>query len=467
MLRPSRLFVILMTWHGLLGTLAFATGPGYQVQKLANGLDIVTMESHKVPLVTIVLCSKAGAMTESEDINGLTHLWEHMFFKGNQNLPNQEAFNRKIRQLGIVYNGDTSAEKVRYYFTLPSVNLVEGLKFMADAIMTPLLEEKELERERRVVLDEWDRNASSPGFDTHRLRLRMVYGQNAYRRDPLGIRPIIEKATREQLVRIKDEVFVPANSSILIAGDFDATEVKGLVSQYFGPWQNPTGWKPITPPPFKAFPPSEEVVMVKPEAQNLNYTVVWNGPKARTEQSESYAADVLVTLLNNRSGRFYKKYVDSGQTFSTGFGYHTQSQAGELLIYSMMDATKFAAVREALIKEPELWAKDDYFGEQEFQDVRRGLEIGHKFEINKPSEYIKTLAFWWAITGLDYYGDYLDNLKKIKLDDVRTFVRKYLINTPYNAVVLVSPKDAATASLKDNATPLLSKFFSTPPSAKE
>ena len=112
----------------------------YVSKKLDSGLEVLGMESHKVPLVTIVLTAKAGAMTETPDINGLTHLWEHMFFKGNKRLTNQEAFNKRIRQLGIVYNGDTSAEKVRYYFTLPSAFLEEGIQFMSDAISTPLLD---------------------------------------------------------------------------------------------------------------------------------------------------------------------------------------------------------------------------------------------------------------------------------------------------------------------------------------
>ena len=139
----------------------------YELLTASNGLPILSVSMPKVPLVTIVLAAKAGAMTESPGTNGLTHVWEHMFFKGNQRIPNQEAFNKRVRQLGITFNGDTSAEMVRYYFTLPSKNLDAGLQFMADAISTPLLDTKELERERVVVLDEYDRNASQPGFDLH------------------------------------------------------------------------------------------------------------------------------------------------------------------------------------------------------------------------------------------------------------------------------------------------------------
>ena len=74
---------------------------------------------------------------------------------------------------------------------------------MADAISTPLLEPNELERERKVVLDEYDRNASQPGFDLFNIERMLIYGNHEYLRNPLGRRPIIEKATREQLLQIK------------------------------------------------------------------------------------------------------------------------------------------------------------------------------------------------------------------------------------------------------------------------
>src|SRR6478609_7033223 len=222
--------------------------------KLDNGMELVTFESRKVPLVTIVLTVKAGAFTEKPETNGLTHLWEHMFFKGNASIPNQEAFHQKIQDLGIIYNGDTNPELVRYYFTLPSAFLEEGLDFMYHAIATPLIDQYELERERKVVLDEWDRNASQPGFDLYRSRLATLYGPLSYRRYPLGGRDIIETAQREQLMAIKDEVFVPKNSALLVAGDIDTKALTVLVKKIFGQWQNPKNWQPLDVPAFPSFP---------------------------------------------------------------------------------------------------------------------------------------------------------------------------------------------------------------------
>lgn len=429
-------------------------------KKLDTGLEIIGMESHKVPLVTIVLAVRAGGMTETEELNGLTHLWEHMFFKGNKRIPNQEAFNKRIRQLGIVYNGDTSAELVRYYFTLPSSFLDEGLQFMADAISTPLLEQVELEKERKVVLNEYERSAAQPSFDYRNLERKLIYGKEDYLRDPLGTRPIIENASREQLYKIKDEVMVPSNSAILVSGDFVPAELEKLVKKHFSSWKDPKDWKPVVRPGFQKFPDTLSFAMTRPNVQNVSIQHTFDGPKAKTEVADSLAADVLVNLLDHTNGTFYKKYVDSGLTYGAGFSYYTQSQAGELEIRASTKAEDALKVQKMLLEEVVEWTKEGYFTEDQLEDVRRNLLINHKRELNQPSAYIKSLAFWWGVTGLDYYDSYLDSLQKTGLPEIRAFVKKWMIDKNYISGLLLSPKDAKDVGIKDTAQPLVDKYLS-------
>lgn len=452
-----------LSW--LLGSLAFflahncfAEAP-FSVKSLSTGLELVTYESHKVPLVTIVLCSKAGAMTEEPHTDGLTHVWEHMFFKGNKKIPNQEAFNRRIQELGIVYNGDTSAEKVRYYFTLPSSHLAEGLDFMLQAIKGPLLDPVEMKKELKVVVDEYDRNASSPGFDLRRLKKRIIYGDKFYLRSPLGERDIILSTTRDILFKIKDEVFVPHNSALLISGDFDPKTIEKLVASKFKDWRSPKGWLPKKPPAFPPFPKTQEVVMVRENTRNVSISSTFLGPKARHQPKPTYAADILIQLLNLKTGRFHRKYVDSGRAFSAGLGYYTQSQSGEVVIYGYAKAENAKALKEDLLKEPISWLQKDYFTEEQLEDVKRGLKVGRMLSLNKPSEYVKDLAFWWAVTGLDYYETYLPELLNISLEDVRVFIKEYLIKKDHVTTIFLNSKDAKVMGVKDNAHDLMKKYF--------
>jgi zinc protease len=427
--------------------------------KSTNGMDVILLPDSKVPLATIVLVAKAGARTETKDINGLTHLWEHMFFKGNARLPDQEAFNKRVRELGIVFNGDTSAEIVRYYFTLPSANLNDGLQFMADAISTPQLDKVELERERKVVLDEYDRSASQPGFELNNIERMLIYGENEHQRNPLGRRGIIASATREQLLRIKSEVFVPANCALIIAGDVDEGQIKAKIAEIFSGWTTPQNWKALPEPQFARQWKPTEVVMRHPTAQNATLQMTFDGPRALTEEKDTFVADALINLLSQRSGKFYKKYMDSGVTLQSGLGYHTQGHSGEIVLYAVAPAANIRKAQSLLLKEPFEWAKPGYFTREQMMDARRQMIVHHKFELNRPSEYAKTLAFWWGTAGLSYLSQYIESVEKVSERDIQEFVKKYLINKSAVTTLLVNEKDAAAHKIEDNSSAFRDRFL--------
>ena len=127
-------------------------------QVLPNGLEVIILEDHSIPLVTIELAVKNGSYTEPPELNGLSHLYEHMFFKQNRAIANAEEYLRAIGQMGIAYNGTTREEVVDYYFTTTSPNLRTAMQFMKDAARYPLFDDREFVREKQVVIGEIDRN---------------------------------------------------------------------------------------------------------------------------------------------------------------------------------------------------------------------------------------------------------------------------------------------------------------------
>src|SRR5690606_33628588 len=173
-----------------------------------------------------------------------------------------------------------------------------------------------------------------------RLQRKIIYGEKSHLRDPLGQRKIIENATREQLLRIKNEVFVPKNSALLVAGDFKTDELRKLMDKHFLGWKNPKNWKSPADNQFPEFPNTTEVVMFDKLARTPSLSYAFKGPRARLEPKDSFAADMLISLLNVRSGKFYKKYIDSGLAINAGLGYYTQSQAGEVNIYGSCQPEK-------------------------------------------------------------------------------------------------------------------------------
>jgi len=422
--------------------------------KVSNGMELITYESHKVPLVTLVLTVKAGAMTETPETNGLTHVWEHMFFKGNKRLPDQEAFKKRMRELGIVFNGDTSAEKVRYFFTLPSGYLEEGIQFMADAIATPLLDKKELEREVIVVLNEYERSASSPRFDMHNLRRHVLYGEKEYLRDPLGTIESIKSVNEKKLMKIKNDVMVPSNSAFIVAGDVDPAEVKRLTEKHFEIWKDPEGWKPKDPVKVRKIDTAKELKMIREHIAKPSVILTMEGPKARNNPEATYAADILTSLIEHRDGKFYSKFIDSGLALDAGVYYYTQSHAGQIVMYLSCEPENLEKLRGMLQEEISLWAKDGYFTESQLEDVHRSLRISHKQQTASPSSFGKQLGFWWAVTGLDYLRTYLDKMQTTGIADVQKFVQEWMVDKPMVAASVMSPKDAKKIGFESNTLDL-------------
>src|SRR3954467_13496856 len=117
---------------------------------LSNGLHVIVVENHAVPLATVELDVKNGGYTQTPEFEGLAHLYEHMFFKANKTIPSQEKYLQRLRQLGASWNGTTSDERVNYFVTVGTDSTRPAMQFMEDAVRFPLFLQDELVRERPV-----------------------------------------------------------------------------------------------------------------------------------------------------------------------------------------------------------------------------------------------------------------------------------------------------------------------------
>ena len=162
---------------------------------LPNGLEVIVAENHGVPLATIEIDVRNGAFTQAPGYEGLAHMYEHMFFKANEAYPEPEAFVDRAAELGAIFNGTTTEERVNYYLTLPSDSLAGGMRFIAAALRRPLFRKDELERERQVVLGEYDRAESNPFSALTNRTGKVLWGSAWSRKDALGERPAILATT--------------------------------------------------------------------------------------------------------------------------------------------------------------------------------------------------------------------------------------------------------------------------------
>lgn len=425
----------------LLVLLTFSAHAGAQdIQKrtLKNGLDVVVIPSSAVPVVTIEITVKNGAFTEPAEYNGLSHLYEHMFFKGNALIPNQEAYLRRIRQLGIVFNGTTGTERVNYYFTLPSDNLKDGLDFMRAAITSPRFDVTEFEKEKQVVLGEVDRNESNPYYWLSRAINDALWYAHPTRKDPLGDRDSIINATTQQMRWMKDNYYVPNNSVLMITGDVEPQSAFKMAEDIFGSWTR--GRDPFVRNPVPEHPrlQKSEFIIVEKDVQVPYVSFNWHGPSVASDPKATFAADVLSYILAQPSSQFQKNLVDSGVTLSAGLSYYTQRYTGPISLAAQVKPEKMNDAIQALLMEIPKFSDPNYFTDEQLQSAKTLLAIEDLYSREKMSSFTHTVSFWWATAGLDYYLGYLEGLESVTRDDINRYVAMYLKNQPFVLGALLS-----------------------------
>jgi zinc protease len=411
---------------------------------LANGLEIILLEDHSIPLVTIALAVKNGSYTEPPELNGLSHLYEHMFFKQNRAIANAEDYLRTIGQLGIAYNGTTREEVVEYYFTTTSPNLRTAMQFMKDSTRYPLFEENEFAREKEVVIGEIDRNESNPFFPLNQAMNSRMFSKYTSRKNPLGNRQTVSGATTDMMRLIQQRYYVPNNSALVITGDVAPAEVFKMAEEFYGDWPR-RATDPFVEFPLVEHPPltkSEGAVITSP-VQNVVISIGWHGPSIGKDNPATYAADVFSFILRQPNSRFQRNLVDSGLVTAVDLGYYTQRNVGPIQLIAQTTPEKAHAALKAIYNEIAHFNDKDYFTDEQLESAKALLESDDLYSREKLSEYTHTLSFWWASTGLDYFRGYLGRLRATSRDDISRYITTYIQGKPHVGLALMSPENQA------------------------
>jgi len=423
----------------------------FEVRTMDNGLEVIFVESHHVPLVSVVITAKNGAYTESQEHDGLSHFYEHMFFKANKVIPSQEEYMKEVRNLGAWWNGWTSTEAVAYYFTVPEENFMETLQFMENAIRFPLFDDEELEREKEVILAEYDRADAQPGRALSMAMDELLWYEHYVRKNTLGNRTIIATNNREKMLTIQQRYYVPNNCALIIAGDVSAEEAFDGAEAIFSDWEE--GADPFELYPVPEHPPlreSRSVIIERPVGA-ITLTMEFHGPSVYEDEDATYAADLFSFVINNPGSKFQKNLVDSGLFTSCSLWYLTQNNTGPIYITGQTDVENFFEARDALSDEINRFDDPDYFKNEEIDDAKSQVVVSRVFDFDTlHSSFISSgLPFWWAITGVDYYENYAENLNKVEKGDFASFAGEYLIDKPFVVGVLLSSDDRISLDLME------------------
>lgn len=455
----------------------------FVTKTLANGLEVIVLQDSSVPIITVEMAVRNGSFTEPPELNGLSHLYEHMFFKANQarfvyqceaaiNSGRISDYGRQIcaekmklkaqvgdvgyvKELGAVgltSNGTTHEEYVNYYFNTTSGYLPITMRLMRDAMLYPSFEEDEFKEEKVVVLGELDRQLSEPGYYLDRTLMDKLFYKYPSRKSPGGTRETVAAATVEQMRLIESRYYVPNNAALIVTGDAAPEKVFKLAEELFGGWKR--GDDPFQKFPIVDHPPLEksEGIIVNKNADELKNALIqigWHGPSIGKDDASTYAADVFSYIVEQPGSRLQRAMIDSGLAVGTSVHYYTQRNVGPIRITLVTSPDKSKAALAALYKEIAKFNDPNYFTDEELANAKNLLEAENLFRREKLSDYTHELGFWWSSTGIDYYRDYHKKLRAVSREDIKRYVSTYITGKPHIGVALLSSADQQKVNLTE------------------
>lgn len=414
---------------------------------LANGLEVIVVENHGVPLATVEADVRNGAFTQTPEYAGLAHMYEHMLFKANRDYPTPDQLAQRLTELGAVFNASAREEVTNYYLTLPADSTRAAMQALAASLRFPLFRDDELGREKEVVLGEYDRQESTPGFAFDQEMKRRLYPGAFSRKNVIGDRQVLRTVTPAKMREIQKRYYVPNNVALIVTGDVIPDSVFAWAQRYYGDW--PRAEDPFRTAPVPAIAPlaKREAVVSEAPVSAVSVMVQWQGPSVRRDRAATFAADVFSDALNTPGSRFQRRLVDSGLWQGVLFNYYTLDQVGPITVSGQPAPGRFREAMAALFDEIGKLADPGYFTADELQSVKAQRAFESALGAERTTNLTHTVGFWWSVADLDYFMGYVDDMARQTPDDLRRYAARFIVGKPHVTGVLLSPEDRRQLAL--------------------
>ncbi len=422
----------------------------YVTQKLPTGQTVIVVPVNNNPIVTIDTWIKTGSINENDKNSGVAHFLEHLFFKGTEKTPPGE-FDRILESKGGVTNAATSKDFTHYYITIPSKEFDKALELHADMLLNPLIPRKEMEKERLVVLEEISKGLDSPRSVMYNNLFKLIYTQHEpyhpYFRPVIGSKEVIETITREEILDFYNQWYSPHNMTTVIAGDVDPEYAIKKVAELFV--DNNKTYKEGVYPKVPAI--QKQLRITEKKDINTGYmAIAYKVPKFK-EDKDGYALDVLSTILgDSRSSVLNRKLKEEHQlVYSILASNSTFMDDGIFVIQSSFKPANLKAVEDEIFKVIDSVKKGGITDEE----VKKAINMAKtstyysRESVSNISNELGYLTLFWGNTW--YYDNYLDNIERVKKEDVIRVARKYLDKNK-TAISIVIPKNEVKETVENN-----------------
>lgn len=401
---------------------------------LPNGLTVIVVENHAVPLATAHVVFHGGAMTQTPDLQGVPHLFEHMLFKSYQG-GDDGSFGRAASLAKASYNGATSDEDVSYTLWFPADELGANVSLLADLVRDPFFRDKELQTERFVVRNEMQRAQSQPSYLLADAASRALWGDWYHRRNTIGNDISLFAMNAVQLKAFYQKWYVPNNAALVITGDVDADKVFSAARREFGRWRRAAD--PLKADPVPAPPPLDSTFafVYTHEVQTVTVQVSWRGPSIGSDSTDTRDAATLTDLLSADESPFQRALVDGGFFSSASLSSTINRHSGEVRFTGTTTLDQLTNALNALGMALGQFGSSEYYDPAALRADAKRDRVVEALAFEETASLASYLGGAWSIGRLDRVAT-TDSSRASTPESLSAFAQKWIINRPYVIGVL-------------------------------
>ncbi len=422
--------------------------PSSQVEhfRLDNGLQLIVEEDHRSPVVSVQAWCRAGSITEGEYLGaGISHILEHMLFKGTEKRGNSEIA-QTIQSIGGYTNAYTSFDRTVYYIDAPSSGWETALDVLVDAMFHSTLPEEEYAKEMEVVRREFAMGFDDPNRTLQKLLFSTAFSEHPYQYPVIGYLENFNRLTRQNVLDYYQQYYVPNNLTFIITGAVSAAEVRTALEGMTSGIERKMIPDTYIPDEPRQLGTREQHVEFPTDATRLYLAFHIPG----ITDPDLYALDVLAILAGQgRSSRLHQALVERDSKLRTvGAFSYTPAQSGLWAVSGTMHPnSKFT--RDEIVES--ILAQLDEFKQQpptsvELAKAKRMVISDHISGMVTVSGKAASIgSSWFVARDLDFDQRYLEGLRDVTAGDVRRVAQKYL--QPSNmTVVSINPAGQAKSA---------------------
>src|SRR5213083_2517439 len=425
---------------------------------LANGMTLIVQEDRSAPVASVQAWCATGSTTEDKHLGaGLSHILEHMLFKGTKTRSTNEIA-QKIQDVGGYINAYTSFDRTVFWIDAPKDGVATALDVLADAMMNSTLPPEEYQKEQEVIRREFAMGMDDPDRMAGLLLFATAYQRHPYRFPVIGELEIYNQLTHEQVMQYYKTRYVPNNLTFVVVGDVDAEKVRQQLTQLFKPYPE----KSLQPVFVPAEPPQlgRREVHQEFSTELTHVSFAWHIPEVTNPDVP--ALDLLSTVLGDgRSSRLYRRVrEEAGLAFSISAFSYTPGDPGLFGIDATVDPKKRDAAEQLALSIVDE-VKQTGVTAEELAKAKKIMLSHHLGALTTMRGQASDIGSNWLLTrDLNFSRHYLDAVQKVTLDDIKRVAATYLTENNLT-VISLSPKGSLAGkaeSAKAAAAAEIQKF---------